>query len=87
MGPLAPGLELDHLCRRRACCLVAHLEPVTRSVNERRKLWRHRLRRKVCFAGHPLFTLGRRTPEGGIICLVCSGLRKSPQMPQELTKP
>lgn len=27
------GLELDHLCRNRACVNPWHLEPVTRSVN------------------------------------------------------
>jgi HNH endonuclease len=30
------GLELDHLCRNRACVNPWHLEPVTRSINARR---------------------------------------------------
>jgi hypothetical protein len=33
------GLELDHLCRNRACANPWHLEPVTRSENQRRGLW------------------------------------------------
>lgn len=37
-GPVPPGLELDHLCRNKACCNPLHLEPVTRSVNVRRGL-------------------------------------------------
>lgn len=32
-GPIPDGLELDHLCRNRACLNVSHLEPVTRKVN------------------------------------------------------
>jgi hypothetical protein len=30
------GLELDHLCRVRACVNTSHLEPVTRSENTKR---------------------------------------------------
>lgn len=30
------GLDLDHLCRHRACVNPAHLEPVTRAVNLQR---------------------------------------------------
>lgn len=33
VGPIPDGLELDHLCRVRACCNPAHLEPVTRQEN------------------------------------------------------
>lgn len=36
VGPVPDGLELDHLCRMRACCNPMHLEPVTGSVNVRR---------------------------------------------------
>jgi hypothetical protein len=32
-GPIPPGLEIDHLCRNRACCQPKHLEAVTRSEN------------------------------------------------------
>lgn len=35
-GPVPDGLELDHLCRNRACCNPAHLEPVTHRENLRR---------------------------------------------------
>jgi hypothetical protein len=37
-GPVSDGLELDHLCRVRACCNPAHLEPVTPSVNMKRAM-------------------------------------------------
>lgn len=35
-GPVPEGLELDHLCRTRACVRPDHLEPVTRRENARR---------------------------------------------------
>lgn len=35
-GPVADGLELDHLCRNRKCVNPDHLEPVTQAVNIRR---------------------------------------------------
>lgn len=36
VGPIPDGLDIDHLCRNRACCNPDHLEPVTRSENLRR---------------------------------------------------
>lgn len=51
VGPIQPGLTIDHLCRNRICCNPAHLEPVTHRVNSQRggkSLWTH------CKAGHPL---------------------------------
>jgi hypothetical protein len=68
---IAKGLMLDHWCRRRHCVNPMHLEPVKQGINERRKLWRYRVRIKTCQFGHDLYQDGRRTPEGGKICLIC----------------
>lgn len=36
VGAIPEGLDLDHLCRNRACINPEHLEPVTRAVNIQR---------------------------------------------------
>lgn len=33
VGPVPAGMELDHLCRVRACCNPSHLEPVSHREN------------------------------------------------------
>lgn len=40
------GMEVDHVCRVRACVNPDHLEVVTREENERRKLEVHRSRKQ-----------------------------------------
>lgn len=71
-GPVPKDKTLDHLCRRRACRLLAHLEAVTRTEQERRKSWRYRAKRKTCAAGHSLDQERMVTPEGGVVCRRCS---------------
>lgn len=38
VGPLVPGLQIDHLCRVRACVAPAHLEQVTPKTNTQRSM-------------------------------------------------
>ena len=43
VGPVQPGMELDHVCRNRACVNPDHLEQVTHRENMKRSItrWRH----------------------------------------------
>jgi hypothetical protein len=71
-GQVAAGMELDHLCRRRNCKALHHLERVARSEQELRKSWRYRARRTHCPRGHELATNRIVTPEGGCVCRQCN---------------
>lgn len=52
VGPVPPGMELDHLCRNRRCVNPDHLEPVTRQENiDRSPLMPGS--RATCPKGHP----------------------------------
>lgn len=73
-GPVAGNRVLDHLCRRPLCRAIAHLEPISQGENMRRRRWGHRSQLTKCPKGHDLWQNGRRTPEGGIICRICSGV-------------
>ena len=78
-----PEREPDHLCRRRLCVFVPHLQLITRNENQRRKFWAHRSQIERCAAGHELRIHGRRTPEAGMVCRICSGVW-TPQSEPEL---
>lgn len=71
-GPVPPGMELDHACRRRHCRALHHLQPVTRTENEKRKAMWYRLRIALCPAGHDLIANRALTPESGVTCRVCN---------------
>ncbi len=53
IGPIPPGLDLDHLCRVRHGVNPAHLEPVTRAENLGRSPLTH-ANKTHCPKGHPL---------------------------------
>lgn len=68
-GPVPKGLELDHLCRVRACVRLDHLEPVTHTENMRRG---SRANVTSCPAGHP-YSLENTyiSPKNQRICKSC----------------
>ena len=55
-GPIPTGMELDHLCRNRACVAPNHLEPVTRQENARRarEAMERGAHKDVCKYGHAM---------------------------------
>lgn len=66
IGPIPEGLELDHLCRVRACVRPDHLEPVTALLNKQRT------RREECIHGHRLSEENVYTkPDGSRQCKPC----------------
>jgi hypothetical protein len=65
IGPIPPGLHIDHLCRNTWCVNPSHLEPVTKAENNKRK------RKNQCKGGHPYVTGSYRLWRGKRICRVC----------------
>jgi hypothetical protein len=53
-GPIPEGLQLDHLCRVRACVNPEHLEPVTNRENLMRSPLTIVQVKSECIRGHPL---------------------------------
>lgn len=80
IGAVTVGLELDHLCRVRACCNPAHLEPVTGNVNRGRGLYRNQHQDKThCPRGHEYTPENTYSYAGraGRSCKTCKRLRKA----------
>ena len=73
VGPILPGLTLDHRCRQTMCVNPGHLEAVTMAENIRRGHSKTMVasKRNACLLGHPL------TPQknGTRVCLICKRAR------------
>lgn len=79
IGPIADGLELDHLCRNRLCCRLDHLEPVTKLVNVRRaRGWTLDGSVWVCKRGHRMTDENVTvTGDGRSRCRKCRSMAKA----------
>ena len=55
VGPIPEGMQLDHLCRNRACVCPDHLEVVTHKINSLRSNSKpaQNARKTECIYGHP----------------------------------
>jgi HNH endonuclease len=75
IGPVPGDLELDHLCRVRACVNPSHLEPVTHRENIMRSpvcFMAENAKKTQCIRGHEYSTENTyRKPDGRRECRLC----------------
>jgi hypothetical protein len=78
LGSIPSGLELDHLCRNRACVRPEHLDPVTHAVNMGRSTLsgdgsrRRAAQRTHCPQNHPYSGDNLIMDNGARRCRICT---------------
>lgn len=72
-GPIPAEIQLDHLCRNRACVRPSHLEPVTHQVNILRGIAPTAVnaRKTHCPQGHEYSPENTRVYRGYRYCKIC----------------
>ena len=83
VGPIPPGLQIDHLCRVTSCCNPEHLEPVTPRVNSLRSEspLAKNARKTHCPQGHRyagdnlIVRYPPSSPNGNRVCRACETAR------------
>lgn len=72
-GPIPDGMEIDHLCRNRACVNHAHLEAVDHATNLKRRTEA----KTHCVNGHEFTPSNVRMNPGrnGRVCKECDRIR------------
>lgn len=72
IGPLTPGLELDHLCRNKKCVNPYHLEEVTHQENcKRGDAGKYNKIKTHCPQGHEYTKENTIIDRGSRLCREC----------------
>lgn len=77
-GPIPDGMEIDHLCKNPGCVNPAHMEVVTRAVNNARSnsASARAARRTHCPQGHEYAGENLMVISGKRVCRTCKNERR-----------